>query len=177
MIDLIQGQRVTISNNLKQGNLSFLLTQSDNHNTNSDLDLYLFPMDSTKILNKNIIIYYGNPKFNDSIFYSEDFTNKYEKKASINFSNVSQRIEKIYVGCSIFKNPNGITTNNIDYTLTIIDLNAGTSMYRLSSNVLISENRSILFGEIYKYKDAWKFRTLNSVSNQTIFQLIKKAIK
>lgn len=172
MIDLISGQRVTISNNLKIGNISFILTQSDNTNINNDIDLYAFLFDNSNHIYQSKIVFYSNIEEYNSILYSEDFINNYQKQISINFSTLPENMSKILIGSTIYKNSEEIITSTINYTLQINNLDSGTIMFNLHDKVYTSEKQSILLGEIYKYKNLWKFKTMNISSNDTLFQAI-----
>ena len=41
-------------------------------------------------------------------------------------------------------------------------------VFKLSDKISISEKETLVLGEIYKYKDTWRFNTINNCSDKSL---------
>lgn len=140
----------------------------DSDNSEYEIDTSAFMLtQNEKVPDDNWFIFYGQEKSPDnSIIYKSNSENPNlpdDAEFKINLINISRNIQKIIICITIYeaykRNMNFSAIKNL-YARITDENNRELAVYRadnLSSNVT-----SLVVGELYRYKDSWKFCAVGS---------------
>ncbi|QZY55438.1 TerD family protein [Crassaminicella profunda] len=139
-----------------------------------DIDIFAFVMDEKNCVNKEQIIFYNNPVMDKSINYDEDYGDEENKKTFIiDLNKLPQDIKKIVFGCSVYKGENIDDAQTLNLIFTAFEQITKMEMFQIHEEIDVASCETFLFGEIYLYKDLWKFNTVLYEHEKNILSVLK----
>lgn len=168
-ISLIKGQKWSINgNNGKIPAKINICLGWDSDNSECELDASAFMLaQNEKVPDDSWFIFYGQEKSPDgSIIYKSNTENPQlpdDAEFKINLININRNIQKIIICVTIYeafeRNLNFSITKNL-YARITDENNRELAIYRADN--LSSDVTSLVVGELYRYKDSWKFCAVGS---------------
>ena len=163
-----KGQKIDITNNGRISKVKLIIGW-DIKDSRCDVDMSAFMLgDNGKCLGDEWFIFYGQPSSKDSsISYNKNTNgaNSYEKAiVNIDFNRVDSRISKLAVVLTIdeaLKNKLNFSMLANTY-LKIVDASNNNEICTFVLNDYYKEVTSMVLGEVYKYKDTWKFNCIGN---------------
>ena len=168
-ISLIKGQKWNINgNNGKIPAKINICLGWDSDNSDFEIDASAFMLaQNGKVSDDSCFIFYGQKKSPDNnIIYKSNNENPKlpdDAEFKINLINISRNIQKIIICLTIYE----AFERNLDFSMTknlyarITDEN-GTELAIYRTDSLSSDVTSLVVGELYRYKDSWKFCAVGS---------------
>lgn len=166
---LIRGQKWSISGN--NGKIPAKINiclgwNSDNPDCELDASAFMLAQNE-KVPDDNWFIFYGQEKSPDnSIIYKSNSENPQlpdDAEFKISLNEINRNIQKIIICVTIYeafkRNLNFSMTKNLYARIT--DQN-GTELAVYRADNLSSDITSLVIGELYRYKDSWKFCAVGS---------------
>lgn len=81
--------------------------------------------------------------------------------------------DKIVIISTLYRNLSQIDKDkDIEFTFSATNKITNTMVFKLSDKISISEKETLVLGEIYKYKDTWRFNTINNCSDKSLLDLL-----
>ncbi|OGO84805.1 MAG: hypothetical protein A2Y24_04815 [Clostridiales bacterium GWE2_32_10] len=175
---LVKGEKINISKISDYYNkFTIDITNKVNNEISFDIDIFLCMCEVNNRINKKKIIFYNNPensgeniRFED--FFTDDIENK--KVFQIDLNSVEKDIYKLIIGYSVYKNKKNIDkhgTTNI--TIKFINSTMQAEIFTMDIHENIINNNSGVIGEIYRYKDFWKFNAIEHISKEGLIATIR----
>ncbi|TCO78717.1 TerD family protein [Marinisporobacter balticus] len=174
---LVKGEKIVIGKrNEGLNHLVLELTYLNPADLLFDIDIFVFMVEENHGVNKKNIIFYNQPRsICKSIVYREDDHGDENKKSvEVNLNQIPQPIKKIVFGCSIYKDANVTEAKNIELSFQGIDKMTNMRMFTIHDKINIDQDETVILGDIYQYKDLWKFNTLKYQHEENILRGIKK---
>ncbi|QXM06804.1 TerD family protein [Crassaminicella indica] len=173
---LIKGEKVIIGKvNEGLGVFSMELEFINTFYPLLDIDFFAFMIDEKQRVNKQHIIFYNQPMQNKSIKYYEDYKGDENKKIfEIDLNKLPKNIQKIVFGCSVYKDENIDKLKSIPLTFKMLDKITGIEMFQINEDLDIGYYETFLLGDIYQYKDLWKFNTVKYEHEKHILGILKR---
>jgi stress response protein SCP2 len=139
-----------------------------------DIDLFAFFMDEKNVVNKEDIIFYNHPFIDKIITYKEeDEDGEYKKTFTIDLNKLPKDTLKIIFGCSIYKDENIKEAKKIPLTFKAFEQMTQMEMFQIHEEIEIGINETFLLGDIYAYKDLWKFNTVLYKHEKQLLTIVK----
>lgn len=165
---MIKGENIIIG---EQSKLNLILVDinwkiSTNITKSFEIDAFAFLLnEKEKVRNDSDFIFYNDIEINKNKFIKHLWKNikhnSNNEKFEINLKEVPQEIKKIVFGLSIYKakerKQNFNHINNLE--INLLDNKNILSSYQIEYNE--ESINSMILGEIYKYKNYWKFKAIN----------------
>lgn len=163
-----KGQRIDVTNNNKTNRIKLILGW-DIKDTRCDVDTSAFLLGADgKCPSDEWFIFYGQPKSpNNSVIYSKNPNGDSSYKKAIigvDLNKLDERIQKIPIVITI----NEALTQNLNFSmlnntyLKIIDANTNKEIFTFILSEYYKEVASMVIGELYRYKDTWKFNCIGN---------------
>ena len=161
---LVKGQKISIpSDNIKIG-IGWNIKDS-----RCELDSSAFMLGSnSKVLSDEWFIFYGQPSSPDQsvkyYLYEDNPSLTDDAELEINLSRVSSDVQKIAVSVTIYE----AFKNNLNFGMVsnlyarITDSRNNTEIARFQLDECYSNVTAMIVGEIYRYKNEWKFNATGS---------------
>ncbi|WP_168198364.1 TerD family protein [Crassaminicella thermophila] len=172
---LIKGEKVVIGNlNEGVGGLKIKAVYPNSSEYAFHIDFFIFMVDKNNKVYKDNIVFYNNPISTcKMIRYREDYTDiENIKTIEIDLNGLAENFEKIIFSCSIYKNTADV--ENVNLLFQIFDQMTNQEMFQINETVDIKNNETVIIGEIYQYKDLWKFNTVKYQYPENLLNSIKK---
>ncbi|WZL73521.1 TerD family protein [Clostridiaceae bacterium 35-E11] len=161
---LVRGEKIIISK-FEDSLQSFILDFSCPHRQEDifDVDVFAFMINGQNQVAKKNIIFYNQPMSTcGSLAYHGDQDHKKMKKTfTVDLKKVPANIEKIAFACSFYKEMS--KEKHIIYPkicLQVYDKIMNEAVFELEEEVDLINSKSMIFGDIYRYKGNWKFNTV-----------------
>lgn len=168
--NLIRGQKIVIGK-LNRDNPIKIQLKHLTYKGNVDIDLFVFPI-KNQFLDKKDIIYFNNPFKTNSILLKNNYCkDRSIKELHMNLRDIEDDFDKIILGLSYYKR--NISTEEIQMEIEGTEKILKSNIFNIKENLIISNN-SIILGEIYKYKDQWKFNTILYESESFIMKALSE---
>ena len=176
-ISLKKGQKVSLTKGnpaLKQIMVGLGWKANENHlNYDFDLDASVIMCnDNGKCINKSNFVYFGNLNhpsgsvihMGDNLVGSIDDEKKDDEQIKIDLSTVPQDISKLVFAVSIYEAENrhqnfGQVSNAF---IRILDQSTNKEIIRYDLTENFQNETAVVVGEIYRYKQEWKFNAIGS---------------
>ncbi|WP_165000410.1 TerD family protein [Anaerophilus nitritogenes] len=131
----------------------------------TSIDLMLWMMNEKNQVDKNNIVFYNQPYSScKSISYNED-----QKIIKISMDQIDEQIKKIVCVATIYDE---IEENReLNFSL---EIRKNEQTFLIDSGTTSQEYQSIIIGEIYLYKNLWKWNTISYESEKEIVSCMKK---
>ncbi|OGO82782.1 MAG: hypothetical protein A2Y18_06155 [Clostridiales bacterium GWD2_32_19] len=171
---LIKGEKIDISKiNSSSNKFELVITYKNNNENSYDIDTFVCVCENNNRINKKEIIFYNNVENTDkSICFVDCFTDNTENKKTFQINLNSANISKLIIGYSIYKS-NLCKQSSADITLKLINRTLQTEVFTMSMQSDIINNNAGVVGEVYKYKDVWKFNAIEYNSPNDLMSTIK----
>lgn len=174
---VVKGEKIVIGKrNEGLNHLTVELTHSNPDSSLFDIDIFIFMVDEKNQVHKKNIIFYNNcSSICESIQYRENFQDIQNiKNTEINLNKMPQNIKKIVLGCSIYRDENVSKSKNTTLIFKVFDKMTNIKVFEIEEDINIWMDEAVILGDIYQYKDMWKFNTLKYKAEGNILNLIKK---
>lgn len=170
-VNLVKGNRVNLTKDtgLKKAllGLGWDINRFDG-SADFDLDLVLFECDqNSRIVDDDHFIFYGNPEDPEgAVVHSGDNRTGAgdgdDESAHVDFSKIDPRVARIFIGVTIYEaRANRQNFGMVDNSyIRIVNEETGKEMYRYPLCEEVSDQLSVIFGEIYKNGAEWKFKAV-----------------
>ncbi|WP_053954806.1 TerD family protein [Inediibacterium massiliense] len=135
------------------------------HEISTSIDLMIWMMDEKNQVNKNNIIFYNQPySICKSIFYDED-----ERKFKMHMDQIDEKIKKMVCGVTIYEDVR--ENRELEFSL---EIQKNERSFHIHQSINTKECKNVIVGEIYLYKDLWKWNTIFYESEKEIVSCMKK---
>ncbi|OGO86658.1 MAG: hypothetical protein A2Y22_07025 [Clostridiales bacterium GWD2_32_59] len=175
---LIKGEKIDI-NKINGHSNKFVIDitcKSDNENT-FDIDAFICVCETNNRISKKGIIFYNNPESTEkSIWFEDGCADNIEKKKEfdIDLNSVPANISKLIIGYSIYKSKNNLDKQMlVNIKLRLINSIMQEEVFSMDIQSDIIVNNVGVIGEIYKYKEFWKFNAIEYNSTSDLISTIK----
>lgn len=161
---LVRGEKIVISkfeDPLQSFTLDFLYPHISEGIF--DMDVFAFMLDDKNQVHKKNIIFYNNPMSTcGSVYFHGDDHRKQPKKTfTVDLKKIPVNIHKLAFGCSFYKemsNKKGPIHTKLG--LQAYDKITNIQVFGLEEEVDVVNSASMIFGDIYRYKNMWKFNAV-----------------
>ena len=176
---IIKGEKVVISK-LKDPSqqLVFELSYPRSHQFIYDLDIFGFMMDENGVISKNAIIFYNNPSLDqDAVNYNERYeSEKISKSLEINLTKLPKDVHMISLALSVYcKNrSNNKEPLYVNFELKAINKTQRNTMFISIDKLDFVNYQSFILGEIYKYRDTWKYNAIKQEMDEGLMDVTGK---
>lgn len=172
-VNLVKGQKVNLSKDASDTK-KFLVGLGWDANTNKgffssaayDLDASAFILRDGKLCRKKDIVYFGNLEQSGVWHHGDNLTGKGEgddEQITVNLKKLDSDIDKIIFVVNIYKAKQRKQSfkNVKNAFIRLVDENSGVELYRYNlSDGSVGDCSSLIFAEIYKHNDEWKFNAI-----------------
>lgn len=168
--NLIRGQKIVIGKIERDNPLKIDIVH-DILGGNMDLDFYVFPV-KNNVLEEENIIYFNRPFREDkNILLREDYyKDRSVKGLYLNLKFLEESYDKIILALSYYKEGLDISELNLKVEATERILKSNVFSIEAKLNL---ENETFIIGEIYKYKDQWKFNTITYETGNFVIEAVR----
>lgn len=176
---LVKGQKIAICKiNDPSQQIVFELVYPRSASMIYDVDVFAYMIENNGRVNKKNIIFYNNPRITDSdIIYNEIYESTQIKKSfEINFNKIHSSIEHICLVGSIYCKNRKTLKEQMCITLQMQAVNKTLRGHLFSSidKVDITTNQAFIIGDIYKYKDMWKYNAVKQEIDENLIGAMTK---
>ncbi len=172
---LTRGQKIVISKE-DDAVLTRLTLELIYHNRDVeawDIDVFAYMLEENNVVRKKNIVFYNQPvDDHNSFLFTETYQDQLSKSLDINLKKVPDTIHKIAIGISLYKNNEAIK-DKLRIQLNCTQNQINSKVFQIEEQMDINEERSLIVGEFYRYKDSWKFGTILLKSNQSLLNSIR----
>lgn len=176
---LVKGEKVVIARiNDPAQQMVFSFIYPRETNLLYDIDIFAVPMDERGRAGKDYIVFYGNPALEGGgILYEENYEPlQVSKELNINLSKIPNAIQKICLACSVYcknkdKQEEAIS---IDFKMDATNKTLRSHMFISKDSIDLINDEVLILGEIYKYKDTWKYNAVKQNLDEEIMISLKK---
>ena len=177
-IEVVSGQKVILTKSLDSASrFTFKMEVKNKFKGLFDIDLFAINVDKNAMINKEDIVYYNNVKDRQkSIIYSETYDYElFEKKINLDVKLLSETTDKVIMISTLYKTLAEIDKDKyIEFTFSARDRTTSSIVVKLSDKISISEKKeTLVLGEVYKYKDTWRFNTVNNYSDENLLGVLR----
>ncbi|WP_176461644.1 TerD family protein [Anaeromicrobium sediminis] len=168
--NLIRGQKIVIGKIDRDNPLKIEIVH-DILGGNMDLDFYVFPVKDNILEEKNMV-YFNKPSSEDkNIILREDYNkNKSVKSLFVNLKDLDKDYDKIILALSYYKEV--LDINELDLKVEAIERILKSNVFSIEEKLNL-ENETFVIGEIYKYKDQWKFNTVTYETKEFVVEAVR----
>lgn len=175
-IQVVSGQKVILTKSLDGVNRFTFKMQAENKFRGLfDMDLFAVNVEKNGMINRENIVYYNNVKdIKESILYSETYNYElFEKNIDLDIKLLPDNTDKVVVISTLYNNLSEYDNDKeIEFSFKAVDKTTGLVIFNLSDKILICEKETLVLGEVYKYKDTWRFNTINNYSDVSLLGLL-----
>ncbi len=174
---LIKGEKVMLGKTSASFNsLELNFTYHFTPETKGLVDLFLFVLEADSNLNSQEIVFYNNPQSTGhGISYREKLRETTEEKSyQIELHKISDQVQKLVLGLAV--NQQLLTeaeAEAVNYQWSFCEKISRQELFQIKEKVSPQADKSILIGEIYQYKEMWKFNTILHPSHLGLMGLVK----
>lgn len=176
---LVKGEKVVISRiNDPSQQMEFELKYSRDVNVLYDIDFFVIMMDERKKTLKDNIVFYGNPfsEVGDIHFEEVYEVTQVKKTVKLTLSKIPSSIQSICFACPIYCKDKKKEEDPVFKSLRMDAKNRTIRSYMFSSldKLNILKDQVLILGEIYKYKDTWKYNAVKQNMEEEMMTALKK---
>lgn len=176
---LVKGQKISICKiNDPSQQLVFELVYPRSTNMTYDIDIFAYMIENNGRVNKKNIIFYNNPRIIDGgIIYNEIYESSQIKKSfEINLNKIQSSIETIRLVGSIYCKVRNKLKEPMYVNLQMQATNKTirSDMFSSLDKVDIVDNQTFVIGDIYKYKDMWKYNAVKQEIHENLMSVMTK---
>jgi len=143
-----------------------------------DVDIFAYMIeDRGRVHRKNIIFYNNSGTADSGIVYDELYESmQIKKNLEINLNKLQSSIETICFACSIYcKNRLGRKEPMyVDLQMQAVNKTLRSHMFSSRDMIDIVENQTFIMGELYKYKDTWKYNAVKQEMDGGLMSVMRK---
>ncbi|MFZ5969046.1 MAG: TerD family protein [Bacillota bacterium] len=172
---LIKGEKIVICKLHEPKNLVLQLSFS-NPPEFFDIDLFTVMIDlENRIIKENIVFYNHTISSCHGVQYDEMTTEQgRQKQVEITLQNIPDDISRIVFIGNIFKEIGSTgAVESILLKFEALEHQLHRTVFQTIEDVDVQENNSIILGELYRYKDSWKYHAIQNICRESSFQQLK----
>lgn len=143
-----------------------------------DVDIFAYMIEDNGRVNKKNIIFYNNPRVTDGgIIYNETYESTQIKKSlEMNLNKIDSSIKIIGLIGSIYcKSRNSLKESMyVNLQMQAVDKTMRSHMFSSIDKVDIAANETFIIGDIYKYKDMWKYNAVKQEIGEDLISVMQK---
>ncbi len=174
-IEVVSGQKVILTKSLDSVRFTFKMEVKNKFKGLFDMDLFAINIEKNAVVGKENIVYYNNVKdVQKSILYSETYGYElFEKKIDLDIKLLPDTTDKIVIISTLYRNLSQIDKDKeIEFTFSATNKITNTMVFKLKDKISTSEKETLVLGEIYRYKDTWRFNTINNCSDKSLLDVL-----
>ncbi len=141
-----------------------------------DFDVFAYMIENNGTINKKNIIFYNNPRITDSgIMYNELYQSTQIKKSlEVDLSKIPSPIKTIRLAGSIYCRKKIKEPMDINLQMQAVNKTTRGHMFSSLDKVDIVANQTFVIGDIYKYKDMWKYNAVKQEIHENLIGTMTK---
>lgn len=176
-IQVVSGQKVILTESIDSfSKFIFKLEVKNKFKGFFDMDLFAVIIEKNAMTDMGNIVYYNNIKDRQkSILYSETYHYElFEKKINLDIKLLPDTTDKLLMISTLYKSPADMDeVKEMEFNFSATNKTTGSTVFELKGKVPVKEKETLVLGEVYKYKDTWRFNTVNNYSDINLLGVLK----
>ncbi|AUG57518.1 MAG TPA: hypothetical protein DCE02_00385 [Ruminiclostridium sp.] len=175
-IQVVSGQKVILTESLESASKFIFKMEIENRFKGTfDMDLFAVNIEKNAIANKENIVFYNNVKdIGKSILYSEVYDYEiFEKKIDLDIRLLPEATDKIVMAATLYRNLHHADKDKeTGFTFSAVNKTTGLKIFTLKGSIPANGKETLVLGEVYRYKDTWRFNTVNNYSDENLLGVL-----